>query len=41
MEELSRIESVGAINKGKQEDKVGEENQSVGLRTVDKNAGGE
>ncbi|CAN0112922.1 unnamed protein product [Bubo scandiacus] len=31
LEELSRIESVGAKNKGKQEDKVGEGNQAVGL----------
>lgn len=31
LEELSRIESVGAKNKGKQEVKVGEGNQAVGL----------
>ncbi|KAM6335821.1 LOW QUALITY PROTEIN: MAPK/MAK/MRK overlapping kinase [Podargus strigoides] len=30
LEELSRIESVGAKNKGKQEDKVGEEYKTVG-----------
>lgn len=31
LQELSRMESVGAKNNGKQEDKVGEENQAVGL----------
>jgi len=31
LEELSRIESVGAKNKGQQEDKVGEGNQALGF----------
>lgn len=31
VEELTRLESVGATQKGKQEDEVGEGNQSVGL----------